>query len=84
MPPWILVSNEVGMGLVPTSPLGRVFRDALGRVNQIIAARADGVKLMALIQCKALNCHGTCGYKEVKKPPFCGKKEFRIREETVG
>ena len=43
---WILVSNEVGMGLVPTSPLGRVFRDALGRVNQIIAARADGVKLM--------------------------------------
>ena len=43
---WILVSNEVGMGLVPTSPLGRVYRDALGRVNQIIAARADRVKLM--------------------------------------
>lgn len=43
---WILVSNEVGMGLVPASPLGRVFRDALGRVNQILASRADRVKLM--------------------------------------
>ncbi len=43
---WILVSNEVGLGLVPGSALGRVFRDALGRVNQLIAARADRVRLM--------------------------------------
>ena len=43
---WILVSNEVGSGIVPASPLGRAFRDALGRVNQIIAARSDRVLLM--------------------------------------
>lgn len=38
-----LVTNEVGMGVVPPYPLGRVFRDALGRVNALIAARADRV-----------------------------------------
>ena len=43
---WILVSNEVGQGLVPPSPLGRAYRDALGRVNQLIASRADRVYLM--------------------------------------
>ncbi len=43
---WIVVSNEVGMGLVPPYPLGRVYRDALGRVNQQIAAAADEVLLM--------------------------------------
>lgn len=43
---WIVVSNEVGMGIVPASPLGRVFRDALGRVNQMIAARSSRVLLM--------------------------------------
>jgi adenosylcobinamide kinase/adenosylcobinamide-phosphate guanylyltransferase len=41
----ILVSNEVGMGLVPPYPLGRVFRDALGRVNQRAAALVDEVYL---------------------------------------
>ncbi|WP_337172742.1 bifunctional adenosylcobinamide kinase/adenosylcobinamide-phosphate guanylyltransferase [Gemmatimonas aurantiaca] len=43
---WILVSNEVGLGVVPPTPLGRVYRDALGRVNQIVAAAADTVELM--------------------------------------
>jgi adenosylcobinamide kinase / adenosylcobinamide-phosphate guanylyltransferase len=42
----ILVSNEVGMGLVPPYPLGRVFRDALGRLNQVAAAGADEVYLV--------------------------------------
>jgi adenosylcobinamide kinase / adenosylcobinamide-phosphate guanylyltransferase len=37
----ILVSNEVGMGLVPTTPLGRQFRDALGRLNQHAAASVE-------------------------------------------
>ena len=37
----IIVSNEVGMGIVPASSLGRLFRDILGRANQMIAASAD-------------------------------------------
>lgn len=42
----ILVSNEVGMGLVPDYPLGRFFRDLAGRVNRMIAAEADEVYLV--------------------------------------
>lgn len=42
----ILVSNEVGMGLVPPSLLGRRYRDILGRVNQVAASRADSVVLI--------------------------------------
>ena len=37
---WIVISNEVGLGVVPPAPLGRTYRDALGRVNQLAAARA--------------------------------------------
>ena len=40
---WIVVSNEVGLGLVPPYPLGRIYRDLLGRANQRLAARADEV-----------------------------------------
>jgi adenosylcobinamide kinase/adenosylcobinamide-phosphate guanylyltransferase len=40
---WIVVSNEVGLGLVPPYPLGRLYRDLLGRTNQQIAAEADEV-----------------------------------------
>ena len=43
---WILVSNEVGLGIVPAYRLGRVYRDALGRANQRIAAVADQVFFM--------------------------------------
>lgn len=39
----ILVSNEVGLGLVPVNKLGRDFRDISGRVNQLVAAKADEV-----------------------------------------
>ncbi len=43
---WIVVSNEVGLGVVPPTPSGRAFRDALGRVNQLVASRADRVYMM--------------------------------------
>ena len=44
---WIVVTNEVGQGVVPSSSLGRAYRDALGRVNSLVASRADKVYLMA-------------------------------------
>jgi adenosylcobinamide kinase/adenosylcobinamide-phosphate guanylyltransferase len=44
----VIVSNEVGMGLVPDTPLGRVFRDLTGRAHQRIAAVADELYLAAM------------------------------------
>jgi len=44
--PVILVSNEVGSGIVPDSALGREFRDEAGRLNQRIAAAATDVALI--------------------------------------
>jgi len=41
-----VVSNEVGMGVVPERELGRIFRDLAGRANQIFAAAADEVYVM--------------------------------------
>lgn len=45
--PVVLVSNEVGMGLVPETPLGRRFRDAQGRLNQAVAAAVANVVFVA-------------------------------------
>jgi adenosylcobinamide kinase/adenosylcobinamide-phosphate guanylyltransferase len=44
--PMVVVSNEVGLGVVPPYPLGRLYRDVLGRANQQLAAAADRVYLM--------------------------------------
>lgn len=43
---WLIVSNEVGMGIVPHTSLGRYFRDSLGRANQRLAQAADDVLLL--------------------------------------
>ena len=43
---WIVISNEVGLGLVPPYPVSRAYRDALGRANQRLAAEADEVLFM--------------------------------------
>ena len=42
----IIVSNEVGFGLVPPYLMGRRFRDLQGRMNQLCASRADRVALV--------------------------------------
>lgn len=42
----IIVSNEVGLGIVPKNRLGRRFRDLAGRINQMVAEKADEVFFM--------------------------------------
>jgi adenosylcobinamide kinase/adenosylcobinamide-phosphate guanylyltransferase len=63
----IVVSNEVGLGLVPDTPLGRMYRDLLGRANQRLAAQAQTVYFMVAglaIDVKALT--------RPPPPPFLG------------
>lgn len=43
---WLIISNEVGLGLVPPYQMGRVYRDWLGWANQRLARDADKVILM--------------------------------------
>ncbi len=43
---WLIVSNEVGLGLVPPYQMGRVYRDAIGWANQRLAREADKVSFM--------------------------------------
>jgi len=43
---WIIVSNEVGLGLVPPYQIGRVYRDGIGWANQRLAREADKVIFM--------------------------------------
>ncbi len=45
--PCIVVSNEVGLGIVPDNALARAFRDEAGRLNQKVAAIADRVLFVA-------------------------------------
>jgi adenosylcobinamide kinase / adenosylcobinamide-phosphate guanylyltransferase len=43
---WLIISNEVGLGLVPEYQMGRVYRDGLGWANQALAREADKVIFM--------------------------------------
>ena len=43
---FIIVTNEVGLGLVPANRMSRLYRDLLGRANQMLAQRADEIYLM--------------------------------------
>ena len=43
---FIIVTNEVGSGLVPANKVSRLYRDLLGKANQMLAERADEVYLM--------------------------------------
>jgi adenosyl cobinamide kinase/adenosyl cobinamide phosphate guanylyltransferase len=44
--PTVVVTNEVGLGVVPQTALGRAYRDLLGRVNAVFAAEAEHAYLM--------------------------------------
>jgi adenosyl cobinamide kinase/adenosyl cobinamide phosphate guanylyltransferase len=44
--PSVVVSNEVGLGVVPANELGRSYRDVLGRVNAVFAETADSAQLI--------------------------------------
>jgi len=39
----VIISNEIGLGVVPAFPLGRIFRDLMGMINKDMAAGADEV-----------------------------------------
>ena len=54
---FIIVSNEVGLGIVPENKLARYYRDYLGRANQLLAQKADEVYLLVAglpVELKAL------------------------------
>ena len=69
--PSIVVTNEVGMGIVPESPLGRTFRDVAGRAHQALAARADRVYFAMLGTMLRLSP----GPVEVEPHPFNGDRK---------
>ena len=63
---WIVVSNEVGLGVVPPSRLGAAYRDALGRVNQAVAARADKVYFLVAGLALEMKSLGALPYASVE------------------
>lgn len=53
--PTVVVTNEVGWGVVPATPLGRLFRDVLGRANRALVDSADAAWLVVSGRCLPLN-----------------------------
>ena len=64
----IVVTNEVGMGIVPESPLGRTFRDVAGRAHQAFAARADRL-YFAMLGTVLRLVAGAGGGRAATRPP---------------
>ncbi len=68
----VVVSNEVGAGIVPSYPVGRVFRDALGAVNRTVAERADRVYYLVAglaLELKALGAATLNTFSETHDAP---------------
>jgi adenosylcobinamide kinase/adenosylcobinamide-phosphate guanylyltransferase len=68
----MVVSNEVGAGIVPSYPVGRVFRDALGAVNRTVAERADRVYYLVAglaLELKALGAATLNTFSETHDDP---------------
>lgn len=57
--PTVLVSNEIGLGVIPPSPEARAFVDALGRLHQALASACDRVTLMVAGLPLAVKTEGT-------------------------
>ena len=56
--PGVVVTNEVGSGIVPDNALARTYRDVLGRINAVFAARADHAFLAVMGRVLALDSLG--------------------------
>ena len=57
----IVVTNEVGSGVVPDNVAARAYRDVLGRVNQVLVSRADSAHLCVAGRLLALQPAGSLG-----------------------
>lgn len=64
----LLVSNEVGLGIVPADPLSRLYRDVLGRANQMVAAAATRVYLVVAGLALELRSAGACVVDQAQPP----------------
>ena len=78
---WIIVTNEVGLGVVPPSSLGRAYRDALGRVNSLVASRADKVYLMAAGLALDLRALGARHINDIGDTPDMGIFDSGLRRD---
>ncbi len=64
----LVVSNEVGLGIVPADPLSRLYRDVLGRANQMVAAAAARVYLVVAGLALELRAAGACTVDQAQPP----------------